>query len=151
RAATQLIHPNIVMAYDADEADGRLFLVMEFVDGPNLDALVRENGPLPIGLAWEMLRQAGQALQAAHEKGMVHRDVKPANLLLPQAAAALAAPSAAGTPAAAAPLVKVADFGLARLHGTHGRTLTLQNEKSFLGTPDYVSPEQARNAHAADI
>jgi serine/threonine protein kinase len=82
RAATQLGHPNIVLAYDADEVDDVLFLAMEFVDGPSLDALVRKQGPLPPGLACEMMRQAALALQYAHEKGIVHRDIKPANLLL---------------------------------------------------------------------
>jgi serine/threonine-protein kinase len=138
-ASTQLGHANIVMAYDAGEIDDTLFLVMEYVDGQNLDAWVRGRGPLPVALACEVTRQAAQALQHAHEKGMVHRDIKPANLLL--------AEEHDGTV-----LVKVADFGLARLHRSapHG-TLMPRHEKGFLGTPDFVSPEQARDLHAVDI
>jgi serine/threonine-protein kinase len=147
-AVTQLCHPNIVMAYDANEADDTLFLVMEYVDGSNLDALVRKQGPLSIGLTCEMMRQAARALQHAHDKGLVHRDIKPANLLIP--AAALAESPAA--PANAPVVIKVVDFGLARLQQTtQAATLMLQNEKSFLGTPDYISPEQAQNVHAVDI
>ena len=82
-AVTQLHHPNIAMSYDADEADGQLYFVMEFVDGPNLHRLVQQKGPLAVPLACEMLRQSGLALQYAHENGMVHRDIKPANLLIP--------------------------------------------------------------------
>jgi hypothetical protein len=136
-AYTELNHPNIVMAYDANEVDDVLFLVMEYVEGPNLDGLVKQNGPLEVGQACEMLRQAGLALQHAHEKGMVHRDIKPANLLIPR-----------GGPA----LVKIVDFGLARLQrSAKAGTVLLQNESSFLGTPDYVSPEQARSVHNVDI
>jgi serine/threonine protein kinase len=141
-AVTQLSHPNIVMAYDANEVDDSLFLVMEFIDGPSLETLVRQQGPLPVGVACAMLRQAALALQYASEKGMVHRDVKPANLLI---ASATSRPDGA-------PLVKVVDFGLARLHtGGTSQTLMLKSDKSFVGTPDYVSPEQARDVHAADI
>jgi len=155
-ASTQLGHPNIVMAYDANEVDDVLFLVMEYIDGPNLDAFIKEQGPLPVGLACEVMRQAALGLQHANDKGMVHRDIKPGNLLLPRVAwagAAVAeAPDGGAQPGTPAPLIKVVDFGLARLHrsATAG-TLMLENEKSFLGTPDYVSPEQARNLHAVDI
>jgi serine/threonine-protein kinase len=154
---TQLYHRNIVMAYDAHEANNALFLVMEFVDGLNLEFLVQKQGPLPIAVTCEMMRQAGQALQYAHEKGMVHRDIKPANMLIPREAC-VAAPHEQGSwrllsaPGHDSVLVKVVDFGLARLHnGGKTQTLMVQNESSFLGTPDYVSPEQARNVHAADI
>jgi hypothetical protein len=148
-AATQLCHANIVMAYDANEIDEVLYLAMEYVEGPNLDQLVGKQGPLPIGTACAMLHKIGRALQYAHDKGMVHRDIKPANLLIPRAA-----PSA--TPedpraANSAPLVKVADFGLARLHGSTSNTLQLHNDKGFVGTPGYISPEQARNVHDVDI
>jgi eukaryotic-like serine/threonine-protein kinase len=145
-ATTQLYHPNIVMAYDANEVDDALFLVMEYVEGPNLDQMVRQQGPLPIGLACAMLHQVGRALHYAHEKGMVHRDIKPANLLIPQGAAVPADP--AGGP----PLVKVGDFGLARLRPNGSNTtLNLHNDKGFVGTPAYISPEQARCVHEVDI
>ncbi|GEM_PF-998647 len=149
-AATQLSHPNIATAYDADDVEGTLFFAMEYIDGPTLDALVRQQGALPIGLACEMLHQAAKALQYAHEKGMVHRDIKPANFLIPRQAIAeaLANPNRHPQPA----LVKVVDFGLARVSSVSTEhTLVLQNEKSFVGTPDYVAPEQARNVHSVDI
>src|SRR5438045_2266123 len=82
RAAAQLVHPNIVTAYDANEIDGRFFLVLEYVDGPNLEQLVRKQGPLAVGLACDYVRQAASGLQCAHAAGMVHRDVKPANILV---------------------------------------------------------------------
>jgi serine/threonine protein kinase len=152
-ASTQFHHPNIVMAYDANEVDDVLFLAMEFVDGPNLDTYVKARGPLPVSLASEMIRQAALALQHAHEKGVVHRDIKPANLLIPQTSLDALSPAAGLCPGVPPPLlVKVVDFGLARLHRTApAGTLMLQSEKSFMGTPDYVSPEQARNLHAVDI
>jgi serine/threonine protein kinase len=148
-ASTELCHPNIVMAYDADEIDDLLFFVMEYVDGPTLDSFVKAHGPLTCNLASEMMRQAALALQHAHEKAMVHRDIKPANLLIPRGAAFPALTAQAGM---APILVKVVDFGLARLHRkAPAGTLMLHNERGFLGTPDYVAPEQARNLHAVDI
>ena len=69
-------------AFDANEIDNRFFLVLEFVDGPNLSALVREQGPLPVGQACEFVRQAALGLQHAFELGMVHRDIKPSNLIV---------------------------------------------------------------------
>ena len=107
RAAARLVHPNIVTAYDANQIDDRYFLVMEFVDGPNLDQLVRERGPLPVGQACDFIRQAADGLQYAHELGMVHRDIKPANLLVQR--------SAGQPPTFDRACVKILDFGLARL------------------------------------
>ena len=88
------------MAYDANEVDDILFLVMEYVAGPNLDAFIKDKGPLPIGLACETMRQAALGLQHAHEKGMVHRDIKPGNLLLPEAAWDISPRRRAGGPTA---------------------------------------------------
>ena len=82
RAAAQLHHPNIITAFDANQVNGRHYLVMEYVDGPNLDQLVRQRTQLSVGLACEVIRQAALGLQYAHELGLVHRDIKPANLLL---------------------------------------------------------------------
>jgi tRNA A-37 threonylcarbamoyl transferase component Bud32 len=153
QAAKDLHHPNIATAYDADEVDGTLLYAMEYIDGPTLEHLVRKQGPLPIRLACEMLHQAAKALAYAHEKGMVHRDIKPANFLVPRQAIAeaFANPdrSAQGKQPA---LIKVVDFGLARVSSSStAKTLQLQNEKTFVGTPDYVAPEQARDIHSVDI
>ena len=141
QAAAQLTHPNIVMAFDANQSDGRHYLAMEFVDGPNLEHHVRRTGPLPIGLACEIIFQAANGLQHAFEKGMVHRDIKPANLLLHQDAGSDIVH------------VKILDFGLARLEQTEkssARTIVAR-ENSVMGTPDFLSPEQSRNLHETDI
>jgi serine/threonine-protein kinase len=145
RAAGKLLHPNIVTAYDANEQGGRLYLVMEYVQGPNLEQLVRERGPLPAGLACEIIRQAALGLQCAHEHDMVHRDVKPSNLLLQQ-------PRGPAGPC----LVKILDFGLARLSDQSanvpgGKGSIAVNDNTVMGTPDYLSPEQARSLHLVDI
>jgi serine/threonine protein kinase len=143
RAAGKLMHPNIITAHDANEIDGRLYLVMEYIDGPNLEQLVREQGPLPVGLACDIVRQVGAGLQCAHELGMVHRDIKPSNVLLQRT----------GTALSLGYLVKIVDFGLARLgdgaEKSHGTIITGKN--IIMGTPDYLSPEQARNLHHVDI
>ncbi len=151
RACTKLIHPNIVMAYDANEADGRLFLVMEYVDGPNLDALVRQRGPLAAGVACELLRQTALALQYAHERGIVHRDIKPGNLLVPRGGMMPIPNPQSETDSGPQPLVKITDFGLARLQRSAGSSTLTRHESGFLGTPDYVAPEQARDFGSADI
>ena len=148
RAAAQLVHPNIVTAYDANEIDGRFFLVLEYVDGPNLEQLVRQQGPLPVGQACDYVRQIAHGLQCAHLLGMVHRDIKPANILVQRR----------GLNGDAVGLVKISDFGLARLHNPNaadefndhpGTILTKDN--TVMGTPDYLSPEQARCLHKTDI
>ncbi len=132
RAAARLIHPNIVTAFDANHIGDRHFLVMEFVDGPNLDQLVREQGRLPVGLACEIIKQAAIGLQYAHEIGMVHRDIKPANLLV-------------HLPAQHKDLVvKILDFGLARLNEPGQETQAdAARGRIIMGTPDFLSPEQA--------
>lgn len=146
RAAARLVHPNIVTAYDANQIDNRYYLVMEYVNGPNLNELVRQRGPLPMRAACDVIRQAAQGLQYAHEQGMVHRDIKPANLLVQPGAAP-------GTH-----IVKILDFGLARLHsrpggldGASSNESILTAENTVMGTPDFLSPEQARNLHTVDI
>ena len=97
-AVGRLNHPNIVQATDAGEIEGQHFLVMEYLDGQDLTQVVRAQGPLPIAEACEVIRQAAMGLQYAHEHGLVHRDVKPSNLML----------TSDGT-------VKLLDLGLARL------------------------------------
>jgi serine/threonine-protein kinase len=134
RAAGRLHHPNIVTFYDAHTSGDRCYLVMEFVDGPNLSQLVREQGPLPVEQACEYVRQAAQGLDYAHAQGLVHRDIKPSNLLVQQ------------TPSG--PQVKLLDFGLSL--ATAGDVNTPGKENTVLGTPDYVSPEQAKSQHTVD-
>jgi serine/threonine-protein kinase len=146
RAAAQLVHPNIVTAYDANEVDGRYYLVLEFVDGPNLEQLVRQQGPVAVGTACDYVRQIARGLQCAHLRGMVHRDVKPANILIQRR----------GLNGDDVGLVKISDFGLARLHTpnaadeSHPGTI-LTKENTVMGTPDFLSPEQARSLHKTDI
>jgi hypothetical protein len=148
RAATALHHPNIVMAYDANEVEGLHFLVMEYIDGPDLGSVVRHDGPLPIPRALDFLRQTARALQYAHEAGMVHRDIKPSNLLLAPGDTNADASYASGR--AQSPMLKVLDFGIARLRETND-TITVRKPGAVIGTPDYISPEQATDIHQADI
>jgi formylglycine-generating enzyme required for sulfatase activity/tRNA A-37 threonylcarbamoyl transferase component Bud32 len=133
-AAAQLHHPNIVTAFDAELAGSTWFLVMEFVEGTDLAKYVQMNGPLPADRACDFIRQAALGLEHAHEKGMVHRDVKPHNLML----------TAGGQ-------VKVTDFGLARLVREAASSGGLTGENVLLGTADYLAPEQAEDAHKVDI
>ena len=141
QAAAQLSHPNIVMAFDANENEGRHYLAMEYVAGPNLERYVKKHGPLPVGLACEIIFQAANGLQHAHDKGMVHRDIKPANLLLHQ------------EPGTETIQVKILDFGLARLqHSEKEAAKTIiARENTVMGTPDFLSPEQSKDLHNVDI
>jgi WD40 repeat protein/serine/threonine protein kinase len=155
RAAAQLSHPNIVHAYDADQAGDTHFFVMEYVEGIDLKALVTKSGPRPLTEACDLIRQAALGLQHAHERGLVHRDIKPSNLLL---AAAGLRPSAAGNQPAAegrsqTAVVKLLDLGLARLEAAANDEAsgTLTHEGLVMGTLDYLAPEQAKNAHGVDI
>ena len=129
RAAAQLNHPNIATAYDADEAGGSHFLVMEYVSGEVLLDVVKR-GPLPTAEACRAVRDAARGLAHAHAAGLIHRDVKPANLIR----------AADGT-------VKVLDFGLVGMEAGAGG---LTGENMVMGTPDYIAPEQATDAHTAD-
>jgi urea transport system substrate-binding protein len=132
--AGRLAHPNLVAAYDADAVSGLPYFVMEFVEGIGLDALVRKRGPLPVADACEVVRQAALGLQHIHEHGLVHRDIKPSNLML--------------TPSGQ---VKVLDLGLARLAHESSQVGRITSSGQFLGTLDYMAPEQSDNSHAVDI
>jgi serine/threonine-protein kinase len=136
RAASRLVHPNIVHAEDADEIDGAQFFAMEFVEGTDLAKLVKQQGPLPVDRACDYVRQAALGLQHAHERGLVHRDIKPANLLLARNG-----------------VVKLLDLGLARRESVddNSQSTALTQEGSVLGTPDYIAPEQALRASSVDI
>jgi serine/threonine-protein kinase len=138
----RLSHPNIVAAYDAGEAHGSRYIAFEYVEGIDLAKLIKEHGPLPIAQACDFLRQAALGLQHAHERGFVHRDIKPSNLVLSDAR---------GENISTFGLVKILDMGLARLQGPVGTGEELTQYQATLGTPDFISPEQARDARAADI
>ena len=120
-AAAALTHSNIAVIYDIDESDGRSFIVMEFVEGRNVSDTIAER-PLKLDQALDLAIQTAQGLRAAHEKGVVHRDIKSANLMV--------------TPQGQ---VKIMDFGLAQLAERSRLTQTT----AVLGTPSYMSPEQA--------
>jgi serine/threonine protein kinase len=145
-ACTRLSHPHIATAYDADEREGQLFFVMEYVDGTTLHSYVQAGGPIPIPLACSILLESALALQHAHEKGLVHRDIKPANILL------YAGPLSEGSKSITLH-VKIVDFGLARIAQINSELLkTIPcHEGGFLGTPAFIAPEQIKDSHKADI
>ncbi|HAW11349.1 MAG TPA: hypothetical protein DCX12_09905, partial [Chloroflexi bacterium] len=131
-----LSHPNIVTAHDADEHQGMHYLAMEYVDGRDLATIVKEHGPLGVREAVECVLQAARGLQCAHEQGIVHRDIKPGNLLLDRK----------GT-------VKILDMGLARIAGADaalGGPERLTTTGQVMGTCDYMAPEQSLDTHQAD-
>jgi len=127
RAVARLAHPNIVALHDVGIDDGRPFLVMELVDGRSVAELLEE-GPLPPASAVAIAAQTCDGLGAAHAAGVIHRDIKPANLLLTDTG-----------------VVKICDFGIARLHDTAGDT-TLSGVAPPLGSYKYLAPEQATGA-----
>ena len=103
-AAAKLNHTNIVTAYDADQANGSHFLVMEYVEGKDLPAMVKRDGPFPVSKAVNYLLQAAKGLEFAHSEGVIHRDIKPANLLLDKKG-----------------VIKILDMGLARIESPRSR------------------------------
>ena len=133
-----LDHPNIVTAYDADECEAGPYLVMEFVDGPDLETIVKEDGPMSIPLAVDCVLQAAHGLQHAHAGDVIHRDVKPANLLRDKETGC----------------IKITDLGLAKLDdelredGTGKSSLTQSG--NILGTVFYMAPEQAGDKRRVD-
>jgi serine/threonine protein kinase len=134
RAVATLDHANIARCHDADQAGDLHFLVMEYVEGMSLWQLLQKKGPMSVASACHCVCQAALGLQHAFEHGLAHRDIKPQNLML--------------TPKGQ---VKVLDFGLARMRGPKDVGKGLTQADSFMGTPEYVSPEQATDARQADI
>ncbi|MCE9555359.1 MAG: protein kinase [Planctomycetes bacterium] len=132
----RLEHPNIVLAHDAGEVDGRPYLVMQYVEGDDLGTIVRMCGPLTVEAAVSAILQAARGIQYAHEEGVIHRDLKPSNLLRDRR----------GT-------VKVLDMGLAR-YASAAQGAETMNELTgsgqIMGTVDYMAPEQAEDTHCAD-
>ena len=120
RAAGRLLHPNIITLYDYGDDEGVPFFAMEFVEGENLSVLLKRNGPLPVSDALTVATQILEALEFAHSRGVVHRDVKPSNIMLMKSR-----------------FTKIADFGIAHLE-----TSDLTTVGDVLGTPSYMAPEQ---------
>jgi serine/threonine protein kinase len=135
RAAGSLQHSNIVRTHDIDQ-DGNLhFIVMDYVDGSNLLDVVKKFGPMDLGRAASCVRQIASALDHAFRSGIIHRDVKPGNVLIDRKGVA-----------------RILDMGLARFFRDHTDQLTVKyDDKIVLGTADYVAPEQVANSHAVDI
>jgi serine/threonine protein kinase len=135
RAAGSLQHPHIVRTHDIDQ-DGNLhFIVMDYVDGSDLLAIVKQFGPLDMGRAAHYVTQVADGLDHAFRSGIIHRDVKPGNILVDRQGVA-----------------RILDLGLARFYKDHGDLLTLKyDDKIVLGTADYVAPEQIANSHSVDI
>src|ERR1700722_7033695 len=132
RALARLSHPHIVGVHDFGEAGEHFFLLMEFVDGANLRQLLQA-GPLDPGLALQIIPQVCDALQYAHDEGVIHRDVKPENILVDQRGR-----------------VKMADFGLAKLVGASRASFTLTGTHQVMGTLDYMAPEQRNHPQEVD-
>lgn len=137
RAIAALDHPNIIRAYDLATEDETYYIVMEYVDGRDLETLVTADGALPYKMAADIIRQAASGLAHAHGRGMIHRDIKPANLLIDKASKS----------------VKILDLGIASLTG-HEESL-INGAKQVQGTVDYLAPEQAlgnsKFDHRADL
>lgn len=136
RSMSGLTHANLVGLYDCDQFDGQYFIAMEFVEGLSLGDIIKEKGALPLPLALHWLKQASQGLEYIHQKGMIHRDIKPDNMMI----------DGAGN-------LKLADMGLAknRLEGDNGMTVT----GTVMGSPHWMSPEQVKESknvdHRADL
>jgi serine/threonine protein kinase len=133
KAIASLNHPNVVRAYDIDNDRDTHYLVMEYVEGPDLQVLVKKHGPLPYAIAADYISQAALGLQHAHDLGLIHRDVKPANLLVDSHG-----------------VVKVLDMGLALFTADTDASITMEYNDKVLGTADYLAPEQALNSHNVD-
>jgi serine/threonine protein kinase len=133
RAVASLDHPHVVRAFDVDQDGDVHFLVMEYVQGRDLKTIVDQDGPLPPVTAAEYIRQAAEGLACAHQFGLVHRDMKPANLIIDPHGS-----------------VKVLDLGLASVKDDVDGAITSEFDDKVLGTVDFLAPEQALNSHIVD-
>lgn len=157
-AACQVTHPNVVRACDADTAGGTMFLAMEYVEGIDLDKIVNDAGPLPVAEACAYACQTAAGLAACHERGLVHRDIKPKNLLLTlqsrdrEGAEANPLANAPGSEGKRFAVIKILDLGLARVDapGSEQHVPRLTQLGKVVGTADYMAPEQARDSHNVD-
>jgi eukaryotic-like serine/threonine-protein kinase len=130
RAASRISHPNALSVTDfGEDESGHVFIVMEFLSGKTLKQVIRDEGPLPLGRVVEITRQIGEALNAAHSQGVVHRDLKSDNIML--------------LDTMSGDYAKVLDFGIAKINEPEGATDTgLTAPNLVIGTPQYMSPEQ---------
>ncbi len=134
RATSRLSHPNVVRVFDFDNQGDTQYMVLEYIAGRDLKVIIKEDGPLPLEKVAHYTAQVAAGLQHAHERGLVHRDIKPANLVVNDE-----------------DVVKVLDLGLALVvNDDEQASLTVVHSDNMMGTADYLSPEQARNAHMAD-
>lgn len=139
QTAAALVHPNIVLLRDADEINNIPYLVMDYYDAPDLSRKMKQEGPPPLPIAVDWIRQAAAGLQHAFERGVVHRDVKPSNLLLVKVGEN-------------SYVIKILDFGLAKFEREEGNEQKpLTQAGRLIGTVDFVAPEQAVDARQADI
>jgi tRNA A-37 threonylcarbamoyl transferase component Bud32 len=133
KAAAKLDHANVVRIYELDNEDKTHYQVMEYVEGRDLQVMVKQDGPLDYETAANYIAQAAEGLAHAHEVGLIHRDIKPANLLVDLKG-----------------VVKVLDLGLARMSDEKQASLTQMHDENVLGTADYLPPEQALSSHNVD-
>ena len=135
KAAAKLVHSNIITVFDADQADGRIFMVMEYIKGDDLGEILRKKGQLSVSETVNYMLQAARGLKYAHDQGVIHRDIKPGNILV----------DPTGN-------VKIVDMGLAKIEikGDEEELSKLTADLSVMGTIDYMSPEQAESTKDVD-
>jgi serine/threonine protein kinase len=132
KLARRITHRNVLRTHDFGEADGVPFISMEYLEGVTLKELVRNRGALPLGVGLSFAKQMCHGLEAAHARGVVHRDIKPHNMLIIPESGEL----------------KIMDFGIARPTQVSGQDPSLTTAGTVMGTPDYMSPEQAQGRPA---